>query len=722
MRVYEFAKQKGLSSKDVLALLKEHGFELGNHMSIIPDEALPILEKKEGSPKKSDMEDDTSVESKAEKKIEAQAPAQPVKKVPEKKISPSPKEVVVQKEEATSSPVTEKPRFEKRPPRRGFQDKRTGVHQKITEITLTKDLPLHEVAKLLGHSEGELILALLKKGIVCNRNHILNVSSISDLAHHFGIQVTKKKSKSDSLLDRRLAVEEVLAGGKVDRWPIVVVMGHVDHGKTTLLDYIRNMNVAAKEKGGITQHLSAYEVDSVHGKIVFLDTPGHEAFSYMRKQGASVTDIVVLIIAADDGVMPQTVEVINHAKEADVPIIVAINKVDRVDKVTAIEKVKRQLAQHDLLPEDWGGSIICVPISAKSGEGVEELLEMITLQSQMMELKADPESQARGFILESRKEKGFGSVATVICLNGTIKVGDYFICGSSTGKVRFLVDSHGKRVSSVGPSIPVQVVGFDNFVALGDWLTVVSQDDYLKAKSSRKKDSEKSVVSSMGGRASKSPSLGKDESAESKIFILVKADTHGSKEALLGAIKKINKTYPEIPCSFHIVTSGVGGITEKDVELAAHAGAYILGLHAKADKKTLLLAKELGVEVKLYDIIYRMTEELEEMIKEREEEVSVFKKIGEATVRKVFDLKKRGVIAGCYVSDGIVTKNSVVACMRRGQEIGRGKITSLQRERKTVKEVHAGHECGFITDSFHDWEVDDTVHVFLEEKKKRSEL
>jgi len=662
MRVYEFAKQKDMSSKEVLALLAKAGVDLASHMSVLPEEAVAKLEKALAKPQVK------------EKKVPV---VKAVKVVKRKPVEPK-------KEEPKS-------------------------------IKIDTEMPLHEAAKLMSLSEGALILALLKKGIVCNRNHLLSVEMITDLAHHFGMKILKQAEESDAFTERRLAVEEVLAGGKETRWPIVVVMGHVDHGKTTLLDHVRKMNTAAKEKGGITQHLSAYEVDSTHGKIVFLDTPGHEAFSYMRKRGASVTDIVVLVIAADDGIMPQTIEVIDHAKQADVPLIVAINKIDKVDRATAEERVKRQLAQHDLLPEDWGGSVICVPISAITGEGVDELLEMITLQAQMMELKADPESQARGFILESRQEKGLGPVATVICLNGTIKVGDHFVCGSSTGRVRLLIDSLGQRILFAGPSTPVQVVGFDNFVSLGDWLTVVSAREYARERTARKREGYSKKIAEAG------TSIGADQKKEEKVLLVIKVDTHGSREAVLGAIRKLNKSHPEIPCSFQVVSSGIGRISEKDVELASHAGAILIALHVGIEKNALLAAKELGVDLKEYGIIYRMTEVLEKLLMSYEEEIVVRKKVGQAVVRKVFDLGKRGVIAGCYVSEGVVKKDSIVACIHEGQKVGEGKIISLQRERKATKEVAAGYECGFITDSFHDWKVEDIVHVFSEEMKKRSE-
>lgn len=698
MRVYEFAKQRDMTSKEILALLKKGGHELASHMSVLTDDAVSFLEKSLSGPEK--------------KKVEP-------KKAPEKKVNlapPAKKETKPKAAPAARTHSASSRKRVKRSKRRVFKEKRRPRVQEIknvTDILVETELPLFKVARMMGKSEAELILALLKKGVPCNRNHVLSVQEIIDMADLFGIRSSVSKSSSESLEESRLEVDEITSKGDASRWPIVVVMGHVDHGKTSLLDYVRNMNTAAKEKGGITQHLSAYEVDSAHGKIIFLDTPGHEAFSYMRKRGTSVTDLVVLIVAADDGIMPQTVEVIEHAKAAGVPIIVAINKIDKVpDRVVAIEKIKRELAQYDLLPEDWGGKIICVPISAKTGEGVEELLEMLVLQSQMMDLKANPDSLGRGFILESRQEKGFGPVATVVCLNGTIKEGDFFVCGSSVGKVRILRNCFGERISFAGPSIPVQVVGFDNFVSLGDWLNVVSQQVYLKEKSSRRKGVISASVD-IGGRV--------DRSVFKFVPIIIKTDTHGSKEAVLGALDKINEKCKSYECCFQVVFSGIGDVSVRDVDLAEETGGAIIGLHVKAEKNAVVASKEQGVDIRTFEIIYKMTEDLEKLLKEHEEEIIVLNKSGEATVRKVFPLKNKTAIAGCYVSDGKFARGHVVKCIRNGKEVGSGKILSLQKEKQVVKEVISGQECGFVTDNFQNWEVGDTVHSFIEEKKKKSE-
>ena len=535
-----------------------------------------------------------------------------------------------------------------------------------------------------------------------NRNNILSVDTIVDLGKLFDIAV---HSPEEEGRDERRKEITTAVGKTKERWPIVVVMGHVDHGKTTLLDYLRKMNTAAKEKGGITQHLSAYEVPSSHGNITFLDTPGHEAFSYMRKRGARITDIAVLVVAIDDGVKPQTIEALKHAKQAEVPIIVAINKIDKISSPAALETIKRQLAEHDLLPEDWGGETICVPISAKTGQGVEELLEMIVLQSHMMEIKARVDVPAKAFVLETQLERGFGPVATVIPLEGTLKQGDFFICGAARGKVRLLIDSAGKRIKQSGPSVPVQVVGFDSFTHLGDWLEVVGAKEYAKAKG---------AVPSRA-RAEGVPAFAPSLEKQKVIKLIVKTDTYGSLQAVQDSIKKLSKHYHDVPAALQIIRSGVGDISESDVSFAIGVEALVIGLHVKTEKNAIALAKEKAIKIDTYQIIYRMIETLEELLEKSRIVEKKWKKIGEAVVRKVFDIKGQGVIAGCYINQGIFSRHCKVVCVRNGEKVGEGFIASLQRERKVVKEVHSGHECGFITKEFQGWQVEDVVEAYIEE-------
>ncbi len=725
MRVYEFAKEKKISSREVLDLLEKGGYTLASHMAVLTDQALVYLNDSLGKPAKSKPKKSaptpaakpstrptssvgshsTRTKPHAGASISGVTPTAPVKPKP---VSPSKPAAAKPAPTTTARPG----QFRRGGPSRGRPRGRTipprprqfnAPPPEITEITVSSEMLVHAVATLMGKPVGVIILALLKKGMACNQNQMIDVAAIRSLAEQFEITVREPEIAPTTGISRPVLKTEAAEV----RYPIVVVMGHVDHGKTTLLDYVRKMNTAAREKGGITQHLSAYEVASSHGKITFLDTPGHEAFTQMRKRGASITDIAVLVIAVDDGVKPQTIEAIKHAREAKVPIIVAINKVDKLQSEAAIETVKRQLAEQELLPEDWGGQTICVPISAKTGKGVEELLEMIVLQAEMMDLKANKQAPAKAFVLEANLERGYGPVATVVPLEGVIKQGDYFMCGSATGRVRLLINSDGERLKQSGPSIPVQVVGFNQFASLGDWLEVVPQKTYAKAKATR------GFVKS---RAPLSQAMSEQQEEAKKVLpLIIRADTQGSLQAVLDAVDKLLKTKKDIPAIFQVIHSGVGDISESDITLAADAGARVIGLHTKVERKAAAHAREKGINTELYDVIYHLAENLEETIEKRRVKIIKLNEIGRAEVLKVFDIKGAGVIAGCNVTDGKFSKISIVACIRGGEEVGRGKIKSLQRERKAVKEVHAGNECGFVCDGFNGWQVGDTVVAYEEE-------
>lgn len=764
MRIYEFAKEKGLSSKDLVTALKDAGFDVTNHMSLITDDAAVFLNKKFGKPqqtsetKKEKIVQPTPIAKKipasretmptslrAEEKIVAKAvviePTVPLDDllleektealVPDAKV----KKVIAAQPVNTARPTRPvgKPGAQPNRPHsnnkskphgpKNFQQSRSNNRYEqrppqpqapatVAEIRIPGEMPLFEAAELMGKSQGEVILSLLRKGTVCNRNHVLKPDQIAQLAHGYGIAVVVPEKKDEVVSNKVIRTE---TGKRVSRWPIVVVMGHVDHGKTTLLDYLRKSNVAAREKGGITQHLGAYEVEGKHGKVVFLDTPGHEAFTAMRSRGVKVTDLAVLMVAADDGIMPQTIEAIGHAKAAGVPIIVAINKVDKVASSTPVETVKRQLAQHDLLTEDWGGSVICVPISAKTGQGVDDLLEMIVLQSQMMDLTADITVPAKAFVLESRLDRGYGAIATVICTEGSIKQGDYFISGETTGKVRLLINSYGERITQAGPSVPVQVVGFDKFAALGDTLTVVSAEEYNKAKNRKPDSSLSASVQAFGAGASVFANVPKQDRP---ITLFIKTDTYGSREAITKTVGNFIKANKEFGARLHVTYGGVGDITEGDILLAEDMRAIILALHVKVERNAVSLAKEKSVEVEQFGVIYHLTEFLDKLAIRNKKIVMVTTKVGEAIVRKVFPLKDNTVIAGCYVTEGLLTRGNKVSCFRNGKKVGEGKIASLQRDRKAVKEVHSKFECGFIADVYHEWEVDDVVHCFAEVAEK----
>ena len=564
-----------------------------------------------------------------------------------------------------------------------MHDKETN--KKIKCVPL-RSMALEEFAQHAQKSVTELILVLLKKGAAVNKNQVLSVDQIEALAELVDVPVEKiVVEKKD--IDLKTGVTDK----GLRRSPVIVVIGHVDHGKTSLLDFIRKTRIASREKGGITQHLGAYEVETKHGRLIFLDTPGHEAFSMMRLRGTRAADAAILIVAADDGVMPQTIEAIKHAKACELPIVVAINKIDKAtDK--QIDAVKNQIAQHGLVPEEWGGDVTLVPISAKTGKGVDDLLEVLAIRAEDFDLMADPDANARGYILESKLEKGRGAVATFISQHGTLKIGDTFLCGETTGKVTALVDCFGKSCLAAEPSKPIRISGFDDMPEVGDALTVVSVADYQEKRAVKK--SKKLDMSAIG------------TSEEGALRIIIKADVQSSREAVVDSLQKLAQKI-EVPIS--IISSGIGQLTEGDVELASIAEADIFTFSIKADTKSQQLAKQRNVNIHAFDIIYKLIEFVEELLKKKivKEEVRV--KVGEAVVRKVFNIKNVGVIAGVYIRKGKVVKDLIGVVMRRNQEIFEGKVKSLQKDKKVVKELLLGSEGAFIMDGFAEWQEDDVV-------------
>lgn len=679
MRVYEFAKEQGLQAKELLQLLKENGFSLASHMSVLPDDALKFLEKK--------FKKEVAVAPSAPKKIEPEVAAQPSKPA----VVQPPKKEESQKEKKVHIPSTtsaNKPTYQEKT----FQPKEEP--KKELEISLTP-MTLSEAAEKMQRSTSDLILTLLKWGILSNKNQLLPIDLISRLAEQYQVKVVRPVEKAKEEEQKKAAV---VAGQELkERVPVVVVMGHVDHGKTSLLDFIRKTRVAAKEKGGITQHLGAYEAQTSQGNVVFIDTPGHEAFSKIRIRGTRVADVVVLVVAADDGIMPQTIEALKHAQSMKVLIVVAINKIDKVDK-SRIDVVKRELAtQFHLLPEEWGGDTLFVPISAKTGAGIDTLLEMIVLQAQMMELKADVHGSALGFVLESKLEKGRGPVATLLTHQGVLKVGDYFVSGNTTGKVSSIIDSHGARITEVMPSQPALVAGFSELPNAGDNFEVVSKEVYLKAKQSAEEQKRPSATRRLG--------------TENAITLLIKTDSNSSKEALVESIEKLSKKSEK---GFLILQSGIGSVSESDIMLAADTHSRIVTLHVKVEPNAISLAQRLGVSISSFDIIYKLLEHLQDTVDSMKTVKMVKTKIGEASVRKVFDIKNLGVIAGAYVKEGIFSREGTVVVYRGSKKVGEGKITSLQRDKNMVKEVHTGFECAFMVDNFKEWQIDDRVECFLE--------
>ncbi len=679
MRVYELAKELNVSNETLLGLLKSGGFSFKSHMSALSDEALLYIRNSKKS----------SVEQKPDKDNNRKDIMQKehVKK-PAYKATPATKPVV--------APKKSNPSFARKPEQ--FTPKPAPVVIPVVEAPqrlIIKSMTVLELATAIHKPVNELIVTLLRWGVVAAINQLLPEEVVERVARHYTIEPLKAKAKIHEVGDSVVAAGE---GDLQPRLPVIVVLGHVDHGKTSLLDFIRKTRLVLKEKGGITQHLGAYEVNTSHGNLVFLDTPGHAAFPKMRQRGIKVADLAILVIAADDGIMPQTQEVIKNLKSMNIPMVVAINKVDKVEP-TRIEVVKRQLAEHDLLPEDWGGQVVCVPISATSGKNVDQLLELVALQAEMLELRSTTKGPGRCYVLESKIEKGRGPVATLICQNGRVGVGDYFISGKTSGKVTSIKNSSGSSLDEAGPSTPIQIAGFNELPEVGDMFSVVSKEEYEKRPSQ-----ERELNSPAGFGAQKG-----------SINLLIKTDAFSSKEALLDSIQKLSQS---LGVAFNVVYAGVGAVNESDIELAFSTNSQVIGLHAKADTKTRELAQRRKISILYFDIIYKLLENLEEQVESGKEIEMERVKIGEATVRKVFDIKGTGVIAGSYVNDGRIAREGIIIGYRGRQKLGEGKITSLQRDRKSVKEVHTGFECGFVVEGITDWHEDDRAECYITVPKK----
>ncbi len=487
-------------------------------------------------------------------------------------------------------------------------------------------------------------------------------------------------------------------------------MGHVDHGKTSLLDAIRKAQVAAGEAGGITQHIGAYQVKHPKGLITFLDTPGHEAFTAMRARGASVTDIVILVVAADEGIRPQTIEAIHHAKAAEVPIIVAINKIDKPE--ADLERVKRQLAEHQLVPEEWGGDTIYAPVSAKALQGIEELLEMILLQAEVLELKANPKKMAKGVVIESRLDRGKGPVATVLIQEGTLHAGDSVIAGVHFGRVRAMHDDQGREIKEAGPSVPVEILGLPGVPNAGEVLDAVSEDGMAKVLAEHRENKEKQQKVLATSRASLEDLFKQVQEGETQeLKLLLKGDVQGSVEAIRDALLKL----PSDKVRVTLLHSGVGGITESDIMLASASNAIVIGFNVRPDNKALSIAEHEKVEVKVYNIIYNVLDDIKKAMEGLLAPTLKEKYLGRAEVRNTFNISKIGTIAGCFVVDGSLTRNAKVRLLRDSVIVYDGKLNSLKRFKDDAKEVQQGYECGMGLENFNDIKVGDIIEAYVVE-------
>lgn len=579
-------------------------------------------------------------------------------------------------------------------------------------IKIGESINVGELAKLMSVKAGELIRKLISLGVSATINQTIDHETAVLLAEEFEYEVIVEIFEEEDLL---LETEDDEVEANIcTRPPVVTVMGHVDHGKTTLLDTIRKANVVEGEAGGITQHIGAYSVDVNGRKVAFVDTPGHEAFTAMRARGAKVTDVVILVVAADDGVMPQTVEAVNHAKAAEVPIIVAVNKIDKPDAEP--DKIKRELSEIGLLAEDWGGDTLFAEVSAKQNTGIKELLELVLLQADVLELKADTNKRANGFVIEAVLDKGRGPVATVIVNEGTLRVGDTVVAGTTFGKVRALIDDRGERVQEAGPAVPVEIMGLSGVAQAGERFYVVKDEKSAKDVVGHRETKQRETIAAKERKPSLENLFETLEEEEAKeLALIIKADTQGSVEAVRESITKLSTE----KCQVKVVHTGVGGVNETDVILASASNAIIVGFNVRPDVKALDLAEKEGISFELHTIIYNLIDRVRGAMEGLLDPIVKEKITGHAEIRETFNISRIGTIAGCFVNDGKVTRESNVRVLRDGVIIFDGVLSSLKRFKDDAKEVSAGYECGITIERFNDVKVGDTLEFYTHEEFKQ---
>lgn len=674
-RIYELAKELKISSKDLMELMQEMGFSVKNHMSTISEEeARQVIELLTGP------EDDGGEFDWAD---EDDTPAAAVKKKKDK--------IKAKKKGAETTPAkTEEP--------------------KSRAVELPESLTVRELAEKLGQAPKNMVMRLMEMGVMAALNQEVDYETARVVAEKFGIETKPIQLEQDSdTMD--IEIEEDDPASLRPRPPVVTVMGHVDHGKTSLLDAIRETKVTAGEAGGITQHIGASVVEYQGKKIVFLDTPGHEAFTAMRARGAQVTDIAVLVVAADDGVMPQTVEAINHAKAAEVPIIVALNKMDRPDAQP--ERIKQQLTEYGLVVEEWGGDTICVPVSALKKEGIDELLEMILLVAELSELKANPDRFAMGTVIEAKLDKGRGPVATVLVQRGTLRVGDPIIAGTAWGRVRAMMNDRGENVKEAGPSTPVEVLGFSEVPQAGDIMRAMKDDKAARQLARERQEEQREQELARSARISLDDLYDRIQEGEIKeLNIIIKADVQGSVEALKQSLEKLSDEQVRL----NVIHGGAGAITESDVMLASASNAVIIGFNVRPEPSAKKEAEREEVDIRLYRVIYDALEDMEAAMKGMLEPEYREVTLGQVEVRTTFKVPKVGTIAGSYVLEGKVVNGSPVRLIRDGVVIYEGKIESLRRFKDDVREVASGYECGIGLHNFNDIKEGDILEVYTVEE------
>ena len=690
VRVYEYAKEIGKQSKDIISVLKDAEIEVSNHMSMLTEEGLAKLDSVFKKVKKEQPKGNNK-----NNKTENNQPKNDNKKAKKKKS----------KKEKNKKSHKQQPAIIEAP-----------TEETISEDTiLVKDgMTVGELSEVLSVSSTELIKKLfMELKIMANINQSLTLEQIELIAMDYGKEIQEEVEINKEDLDLYFEVEDQDKDLK-ERAPIVTIMGHVDHGKTTLLDTIRNTRVTAGEAGGITQHIGAYQVRAKDKKITFLDTPGHAAFTTMRARGAKITDVTILVVAADDGVMPQTIEAINHAKAAEVPIIVAVNKMDKPQANP--DRVMNELVEYGLISEEWGGDTIFVPISALKGEGIDELLENILLVTEMQELKANPNRLALGTVIEAKLDKGRGAVATLLVQNGTLNVGDPLVVGNTFGRVRAMINDRNKNINVAKPSTPVEITGLQDVPNAGDRFVVFGDEKTARQIGEKRQQQYIETTRQASSSVSLDTLFEQMKQGEMKdLNIIIKADVQGSVEALAMALAKIDVEGVNV----RIIHTGVGAINESDITLAVASNAVVIGFNVRPDGNAKQMAQTEQVDIRLHSIIYKVIEEIEAAMTGLLDPEFVEKVIGLAEVRQVYKVSKIGTIAGAYVTEGKVSRDGKVRVIRDSVVIYEGEIDTLRRFKDDVKEVQSGYECGMTVENFNDIKEGDVFEVYIMEEVKK---
>ncbi len=774
-RVHELAKDFGLSTKEITEILVSYGTTPKNHMQILTDAELSYVmeyvtqhhqiesieevyaegaqpgakkaageaEKKpaaakaeEKKPAPAKAEQPKAEQPKAEQKKPGEQADRPQSRVPQKKVVDTRKAADVNldrydqhledlaperaermqqgqgkqkiKQQSRSRQQQQRQSAKRRQEEQARQMRR--LQQEIArkapvKVQIPDEIAVGELAMRMKKTAAEVVKTLMKNGVMASISDVIDFDTAAIIAEELGCVVEHEVivTIEERLIDDHEDKEEDLQ----DRAPVVVVMGHVDHGKTSLLDYIRHSNVASGEAGGITQAIGAYQVKVGDNLVTFLDTPGHEAFTAMRARGAMITDLAILVVAADDGIMPQTVEAINHAKAAEIPIIVAVNKMDKPGANP--DRIMQQLTEYELVPEEWGGDTIVCKISAKTGEGIDNLLDMVVLTSEMRELKANPNRSARGAVIEARLEKGRGPVATLLVQNGTLNQGDILIAGTAVGRVRAMSDFRGKKLKSAGPSVPVEIIGMSEVPEAGDDFYVVEDERMARELAEQRKQEKKDAMNRPVQKVSLDDLFSQIKEGEMKTLnIIVKADVQGSAEAVKISLEKLSNEEVNV----RVIHCAVGAINESDVMLASTSNAIIVGFNVRPDAQAKSTAERDKVDMRMYRVIYECIEEIEAAMKGMLDPKFKEVDLGRVEVRQVYKITGVGIVAGCYVLDGKVTRNAQLRLVRDGIVIHEGEVASLQRFKDSVKEVAAGYECGITLEKFSDIKVGDVLECF----------